>query len=135
MADGAVADEALQQALHRALVDEYGNQQYYENVMESFGRSRRFENLTRAEGRHAEALLSLFHRYQLVPPKRDEAKGPPIPESLKAAIELAIEQEIANVAIYDEFLQSEFPEDVRIVFRNLRDASASRHLPALRRGL
>ena len=32
--------------------------------------------------------------------------------------ELAIEQEIANVAMYDEFLQSEIPEDVGIVFRN-----------------
>ena len=135
LADDTVADEALRQALHKALVDEYKNQQYYEIVMETFGRSRRFENLARAEARHAEALLSLFHRYQLVPPKRDETKGPPAPESLKAAIELAIEQEIANVAMYDEFLQSEFPEDVRIVFGHLRDASASRHLPAIRRGL
>jgi rubrerythrin len=129
-----VPKEALRQALHRAITDEHGSQKYYKNVMERFGRSRRFENLANAEARHSQALLGLFHRYELAPPDLSETKGPVVPESLEAAIELAIKEETANVAMYDEFLRSELPDEARIVFSHLRDASASRHLPALSRG-
>ncbi len=134
-ADGGTLDEAAEAALREALLDEYANKLYYEALIESFGSSRRFANLIRAEQRHASALLNLFVRYEIEPPAQDKATVPPLPSTLQEAIQVAIDEEQANVAMYDELLESITAEDVEFVFTNLRNASIQRHIPCLERTL
>jgi len=135
LADGGTIDEATEAALREALLDEYANKLYYEALVESFGSSRRFDNLIRAEQRHAGALLNLFERYGIEPPTQDEATVPAVPSTLQEAILLAIDGEEANVAMYDEVLESVAAADVAFVFTKLRDTSAKRHIPSLERTL
>jgi hypothetical protein len=53
--------------------------------------------------------------------------------SLRAACSAAVEAETANAALYERLLASTDRSDILTVFRNLRDASQERHLPAFRR--
>lgn len=128
-------DDATGTALRDALLDEYANELYYAKVMEVFGEGRPFSNLHAAEQRHAAAVLSLFERYGLEPPERDEAEVPAVPETIREAIALAVERERANVALFDRVMEKITQPDIRQVFERLRDASANRHLPALERRL
>ena len=133
--DGGTIGEATEAALREALLDEYANKLYYEAVIESFGSSWRFDNLIRAEQRHARTLLNLFDRYGIEPPAQDEAAIPAVPPTLQEAIQLAIDEEEANVAMYDRLLESVAAADVEFVFSNLRNASAEHHIPSLERAL
>jgi hypothetical protein len=54
------------------------------------------------------------------------------PENFSNALQGGVEAEIANIAMYDSFLSHDIPEDVRIVFTKLRDASKG-HLFVLKR--
>lgn len=126
-------DDATKSALREALLDEFANELYYANVMQRFGAARPFANLHPAEQRHAAALINLFHRYGIEPATHDAAIVPAVPETRRAAIDLAITRERANVALYDRLLEKITKSDVRQVFERLRDASANRHLPALER--
>ena len=128
-------DDAAKTSLRDALLDEYSNEIYYAKVMEKFGPGRPFSNLHPAEQRHAGALLSLFSRYGLEPPSKDEAVAPAIPDTLPDATRLAAERERANIGLYDRLIDSITQPDIRQVFDRLRNASANRHLPALERGL
>ena len=134
-ADGGTIDEATEAALREALLDEYASKLYYQALMEVFGSSRRFDNLIRAEQRHAGALLNLFDRYGIEPPAQDEATVPTVPSTLQEAVQLAIDEEEANVAMYDRLLESAAGADVEFVFSNLRNASAEHHIPSLERAL
>ena len=134
-ADGGTLDEAAEAALREAVLDEYAAELYYQALTETFGSSRRFDKLIRAEQRHASALLSLFDRYGIEPPTRNEAAIPDLPSTLREAIQLAIDEEEANVAMYDRLLESVTAADVEFVFTNLRSASAEHHIPSLERAL
>ena len=133
--DGGTLDEATEAALQETLLDEYAAGLYYQALINEYGSSRRFNNLIRAEQRHVSALLNLFDRYGIEPPTQDEAAVPAMPSTLQEAIRLAIEEERANVAMYDELLESVTAADVEFVFTNLRNASAQRHIPSLERAL
>lgn len=128
-------DEAsVSKALRSALLQEYANGAYYKAVLTKFGPSRRFENLRAAEGRHAEAVLALFNRYGLEPPTASEAEVPEVPVTLSETIQVAIRLEEKDVATFDDLLESDLPDDVKAVFRQLRTVSAENHLEALKRG-
>lgn len=129
-------DEAsVSKALRVALLQEYTNGAYYREVLNKFGSLRRFDNLRAAEGRHAEAVLALHARYGIEPPGADEAEVPEVPSTLAEAIQVAIRLEEKDVAMYDELLGSDLPEDVKAVFRQLRTVSVDNHLEALRGGV
>ena len=134
-ADGGRLDVATEAALREAVLDEYANELYYQALIETFGSSRRFDRLIRAETRHVSALLNLFNRYGMEPPTQDEATIPALPSTLQEAIQVAIDEEEANVAMYDRLLESVTDADVEFVFTNLRNASAQRHIPSLERAL
>ena len=98
------------------------------------GEIRPFTNIVHAEVRHADHLLLLFERYGIdVPEDAWAAKSIEVPASRAEACTRAIETEIANIALYDTFLEFVEPADVRDVFTRLRDASRDRHLPAFER--
>ena len=133
--DAGMLSTPEQNALRTALLDEYAAEAYYTSVMDKFGSLRKLENIRAAERRHAQALLGLFDRYGIEPPQRTETDVPTVPETLKAALQLAVNVEIGNGALYDELIGVVSHEDVRAVFERLRHVSLTRHLPALQRGV
>ncbi len=126
--------EEIVQMLEEAIQDEFHAEMIYQRVMADFGQVRPFSNIVNAEIRHASSLAILFTRYGLeVPESRWNLENVPVFESVSDACQAAAQAEIANIALYDEYLATPLPEDVRIVFENNRLASLDKHLPAFRR--
>ena len=120
-------------ALKEALDDEYRSFATYDQVLADFGEVRPFSNIREAESRHIEALCGLFARYGLPVPENPWKGKVERYASLQAACEAGVAAEIANAEIYERLLKATERPDILSVFRNLRDASQQRHLPAFER--
>ena len=120
-------------ALHEALDDEYRSWTTYDQVMQDFGEVRPFSNIREAEGRHIEALCTLFARYGLPVPENTWAGRVDRYPSLQAACEAGVEAERANGEMYERLLTASRQADILTVLRNLQAASQQRHLPAFQR--
>jgi rubrerythrin len=125
---------SLPQMLTYALQDEYLAQARYNNIIGTFGNVRTFVQIREAEKRHITALLPLFERYQVPLPTDISQSLVTTPENLKAAYAAGVQGEIDNISMYNRFLTLNIPNDVRIVFTQLRNASLN-HLAAFQRGL
>lgn len=120
-------------ALEEALDDEYRAWATYNQVIHDFGEVRPFTNILGAEERHIDALQSLFVRYGLRAPNNSWPEKVPHYAGIKVACEAGVAAEIANGALYERQLAATRREDILRAFRNLRDASQQRHLPAFQR--
>ncbi|SET23338.1 Rubrerythrin [Oceanobacillus limi] len=125
---------SLPQMLTYALQDEYLAQARYNTIIETFGDIRTFVQIKEAEMRHIQALLPLFENYKVPLPNDISQSYVTTPENLKAAYAAGVQAEIDNISMYDKFLSMNIPNDVRIVFSQLRNASVN-HLAAFERGL
>jgi hypothetical protein len=124
----------LQSSLQLALQDERHAQAIYEQVLADHGDVTPFRNIVRAEGQHATAIEGLYRTRGLaVPTVQVSATTVPRFTTLQAACAASADAEIANIALYDQFLQQVLPTDVRTVFTNNRRASLDNHLPAFSR--
>lgn len=121
------------EALEDALDDEYKALATYDQVIEDFGAIRPFINIRDSEARHISALLELFGFYDVEPPENTWIGNVPRYEDVQSACAAAVEAEIENVELYDRIMASTARPGVVAVFRNLRDASQQRHLPAFQR--
>jgi len=128
----ANASPDLEEMLVYAIEDEYGALEHYAAIIEEYGVLRPFTNIMRSEETHIELLEPLFASYGYELP--DGVDHPAAPESLQAAFELGVDAEIANIAMYESFLERELPADVRDVFERLMRASEN-HLRAFETGL
>lgn len=126
-------DEKTIGALREALDDEYKARATYQSVIDRFGPVRPFVNIIEAEERHANALLRLFERFGMEPPKDRWAGQVPAPSSLAEACKAGVEAEIENAAMYARLLAQVSDTRVRDVLTRLQQASQQRHLPAFRR--
>ncbi|MBG0797469.1 DUF2202 domain-containing protein [Methylocystis sp. L43] len=126
-------DEKTIGALREALDDEYKARATYQGVIDRFGPVRPFVNIIEAEERHANALLRLFERFGIEPPKDRWAGQVPAPSSLAEACKAGVEAEIENAAMYARLLAQVSDANVRDVLTRLQQASQQRHLPAFRR--
>ncbi len=120
-------------ALKAALDDEYKALATYDQVIEDHGSIRPFINIREAEARHVDALLNLFEKYGLSPPANNWLDEVPRFENVRSACEAAVQDEIDNADLYERIMRQTERPDILTVFRNLRDASQERHLPAFRR--
>lgn len=129
--DGATAEVA--DALVQALMDEYQAYAIYGAVIEQFGALNPFVNIQRAEEQHADALLTLFDRYDVTVPEMPVFDLPTF-DSVQDACSVAADFEIANFGMYDTILETvaDYPDIVQVV-TSLRNASEFSHLPALQR--
>lgn len=125
---------SLPQMLSYALQDEYLAQARYNNILSTFGNIRTFIQIREAEMRHISALLPLFERYQVPLPLDISQSFVTTPGNLKAAYAEGVQGEIDNISMYERFLSLNIPNDVKIVFTQLRNASLN-HLAAFERGL
>ena len=126
----------LEQVLVEAINDEYRARATYNRVIREFGKVRPFVNIVGAEGRHIQALRTLFAKYGLEVPKDTWDTRVQTPGSLQEACQAGVQGEIENGTMYDRLLPAtmEYP-DVQQVLRNLQHASQSHHLPAFQRAV
>lgn len=124
----------LPQMLTYALQDEHLAQSRYKNVLETFGDIRTFAQIKEAELRHISALLPLFEKYQVPVPEDISQSFVKTPRNVKSAFAASVEGEVDNIAMYEKFLSYELPNDITMVFTQLRNASKN-HLAAFERGL
>ncbi len=122
-------------ALNEALDDEYKAWATYDQVINDFGPIWPFINIRDAESRHIDALVQLYRNYGLVPADNTWINKVPRYDSVESACAAAVQAEVDNAALYERIMPSSERPDILNVFRNLRDASQERHLPAFRRCL
>lgn len=126
--------ENLKSALIEAINDEYKSRAAYNAVISKFGEIRPFINIVEAEGRHVEALLPLFTKYNVAVPEDDWNSRIDTPATILDACQLGVKDEIENAEMYDRLLDLtiDYP-DVQEVLKKLQRASKENHLPAFQR--
>jgi len=124
----------LEAILTEAIDDEYKAQAIYRLVLRKFGDIAPFANIVEAEGRHIEALLTLFEKYDICVPVDEWPAKAEAPDSILEACEIGVSAEIENATMYDKLLSAaaDYP-DVQAVLKNLQRASQENHLPAFQR--
>jgi len=133
-AAGALTDSdyTLEEMLVFAIEDEHLAQTEYDAIMDSFGVQKPFSNIIKAETTHISLLTPLLEEYGVSVPNKDWESLVTAPESLDAAYEAGIAAEENNIAMYENFLKKDIPDDVREVFTLLLNAS-EKHLAAFQR--
>ncbi|MBN1416370.1 MAG: DUF2202 domain-containing protein [Bacteroidales bacterium] len=116
-----------------AIQDEYLARGEYEKVIEKFGSQRPFSNIIKAEERHISWLTPLFEKYNIILPPDRGLELARVPETFPEALQIGVEAEIANIAMYERFLKKDLPADIRDVFSCLLGGSEN-HLAAFKRG-
>lgn len=131
----AAATGDLVAILNADIQDEYRAEAIYQGVLNDFGANTLpFANIIRAEQQHARSVAGLFTaRGMAVPASLWSPANVPRFTTLRAACAAGVENETANVALYDSQLSLSLPDDVRRVLLNNRDASLYNHLPAFQR--
>ena len=126
--------ETVSNVLTEAINDEYKARATYRQVIQKFGEIRPFINIVDAEGRHIEALLPLFEKYNVVVPDDDWKSRIQAPRSVLEACQTGVEAEIENAEMYDRLLKvtGDYP-DIQHVLKQLQRASTENHLPAFQR--
>ncbi len=124
---------SIEEMLIYALQDEYAARAEYNAIQNVFGEQRPFSNIEKSEERHIEWLLPLFEEYGVDLIEDTAVDHLLIPETLAEAFTVGVQAEIANIAMYDKFLDQELPDDIRSVFESLKSASEN-HLKAFERG-
>lgn len=139
VAPAANLDTQAEQALLRAMADEYNAEAFYAAVIETFGPVRPFSNIIEAERMHASALADLMRGYGIEVPVNDKLGAPSVkadvPATLKEACLIGVEAEIVNRDLYTKELMAAAPghPDILRVFDSLQAASENKHLPAFQR--
>lgn len=102
----------LEAILTEAIDDEYKTQAIYRLVLHQFGDIAPFTNIVEAEGRHVEALLTLFEKYGIPVPVDEWPTKAEAPGSILEACEIGVSAEIENAAMYDKLLSAaaEYPD-------------------------
>lgn len=138
VAPAATIDNQAEQALMRALADEYNAEAFYAAVIETFGPVRPFSNIIEAERMHASALVDLMRGYGIDVPPNDKLGAQAVEvevATLKEACLMGVEAEILNRDLDAKDLMpaaAGYPDILR-VFDGLQAASENNHLPAFQR--
>jgi hypothetical protein len=118
--------------LTHAIEDEFLARGEYQVVIEQFGERRPFSNIIKAEERHIALLLPLFESYDVDVPEDQGVMRAAVPDSFAHAVEIGIDAEIANIAMYKRFLEQDLSDDIREAFEILL-AGSENHLRAFSR--
>lgn len=129
-----VPSASLEAMLIAAIEDEYKAQAEYDALIETFGAVKPISNIINAEANHIDALEVLFASYGIPVPENNGSDYVVIPDTLAEAYQVGVDAEIKNIAIYEDFLYQDLPQDVEDTFTNLMNASEN-HLAAFERQL
>lgn len=128
------ASAELEAMMIAAIEDEYKAEAEYEALIDNFGAVKPFTNIVDAEANHIDALEVLFAAYDMPVPENNGDDFVVIPATLAEALQAGIDAEIKNIAIYEDFLKQDLPQDVEDTFTNLMNASEN-HLASFERQL
>ena len=117
--------------MNYAIQDEYRARAKYELIIEEMDCGRPFTNIIKSEETHIALFKPLFEVRGVPVPGDDGAEHIVLPESIGAALEIGVQAEIANIAMYEKFLGQNLPEDLEEVFLRLKNASEN-HLRAFK---
>jgi len=125
---------SLEEMLRYAMEDEHMALAEYEAIMAEYGVDRPYSNIARAEETHIAYLTELYGKYGFEIPAVNTKDHVVVPASLAEAAQVGVDAEIANIAMYEKFLEGNLPDDVREVFTYLQESS-EKHLSAFQRQL
>jgi len=128
------SDFSLEQMLIYAIQDEYLARAEYEYLINELDAGSPFTNIIKAEETHISLLLTIFEKYSFEAPEDTSSEYLIPATSITEALETGVLAEVNNIAMYELFLETELPDDVRAVFVKLRDGSKN-HLAAFERKL
>lgn len=132
-AKGALVDNdmSIGDMLMYAAQDEYLARAEYEAIIEEFNVSRPYSNIMRSEETHLDSLRDIYETYSIEFPSDTSKEQLVIPTSLLEAAKVGVQAEIDNIAMYEEFLTYDLPDDIEEVFNSLLEGSLN-HLEAFR---
>lgn len=125
---------SLEEMMVAAIEDEYKAEAEYEALIETFGAVKPFTNIVEAEASHIKALETLFAAYDFTVPANNGSTFVAVPNTIEEALQTGIDAEIKNIAIYEDFLKQDLPQEVEDTFTALMKASEN-HLAAFQRNL
>lgn len=130
-AKGALTDKELSLAdmLMYAAQDEYIARAEYEAIIKEFDVIRPYSNIMRSEETHLDSLRDIYKTYNIEFPPDISKEQLIIPTTLLEAAKVGVQAEIDNIAMYEEFLKHDLPEDIKDVFNTLMKGSIN-HLKA-----
>jgi len=124
----------LTKMLNLALEDEYLARGEYQKIIDTFGERRPFTNIIKAESTHISLLLPLFDKYNIEQSPDRGLELAVIPSTYEQTFKVGVDAELANIAMYQRFLQKDLSPDVRDVFERLLNGS-EHHLAAFEKQL
>ncbi|MCK5811301.1 MAG: hypothetical protein KAG94_00240 [Clostridiales bacterium] len=124
----------IEQMLIYAIQDEYLARSEYEYIINEMDGGSPFTNIINAEVSHISMLIPLFETYGFDLPVDTSGTHLIVPFTIIEAYETGVIAEVDNIAMYEQFLELDLPDDIRETFINLRDAS-EKHLDAFQRKL
>lgn len=122
--------QAEQDALKKAVLEEYGALNLYQSVIDQFGNVYPFSQIVLSEQQHINALVRQATKYGVEVPANPGLAEAPNFTSLTEACQAGVDAEIADAALYDELKPDVVHTDILRVFDNLQSASLDIHLPA-----
>lgn len=130
-AKGVLIDKELSLAdmLMYAAQDEYIARAEYEAIIKEFDVIRPYSNIMRSEETHLDSLRDIYKTYNIEFPPDISKEQMIIPTTLLEAAKIGVQAEIDNIAMYEEFLKHDLPEDIKDVFNTLMKGSIN-HLKA-----
>lgn len=121
---------AEEEALQRAILEEYGALNLYQGVIDQFGSVYPFSQIVISEQQHVNALVRQATRYGVDVPANPGLPSTPSISTLSEACQIGVAAEIADAALYDDLKPDVTHTDILSVFKNLQAASLNSHLPA-----
>ena len=117
--------------LETALQDERHAVWAYELVLGQLGPGTQpFTHIKEAEDRHVVSTAKLIEKRGWDLPGSVSYDPLPVFTTLPEACAIGVDAELENIAMYDTLLANTLPDDVVKVFKTLKDASLTSHLPA-----
>lgn len=122
----------LSKMLNLALEDEYLARGEYNKIIDTYGQQRPYINIIKAETRHISLLTPLFEKYNISQSDDRGLELAVIPATYNETFQIGVDAEIANIEMYQRFLEKDLPKDVRSVFERLLNGSKN-HLAAFQK--
>lgn len=121
--------------LDAAIMDEYKAHAVYDAVLERIGSTRPFSRIIFAEKSHISSLEYLYDKYGVTIPEDTLLGNVGVADTKTENCQIGVEAEIANAALYHDYLLpavSDYP-DITDTFMRLMNASQYKHLLAFER--
>lgn len=113
-------DLTIEDMLTYAMQDEYLARAEYVAIMGKYGVDRPFSNIKESEDQHVAWLKEAFAAYKLAVPADTAAGLAVLPSSVKQALEIGVQAEIDNIAMYERFLaEPEIKDSANAALRDL----------------